>query len=162
MQPSDRPETHSLMTLYVVANDSPEKAKPQRLIESFIGLIEQVTKLDHRNFHEIVEERNEWYCLFFDNEYLDEKLQAALPTFLDSSMPFDFLTLHKRINFIKRKEGGGLITEGKFFMGPRIFRKNIRLSEGDFIMPVNADQLNGQVILNGWVLEDDRYESDNL
>lgn len=165
MQPIDRPEEHSLslMTLYVVANDKPEKSRTARLVESFgEGVIEMVTKLDHRRFNEIQETRNDWYCVFFDNEYLDEKLQASMSTFLNSPFPFEFFTLHKKVNFVKRKEGGGLITEAKFFMGPRIFKKHVKLVEGDALMPVDVNKLAGQVILNGWVLEDDRYENDSM
>jgi hypothetical protein len=150
------------MTLYVIPNDSPEKANSRRLIDSLRGFIDEATLVGNRKFNEIEETKNEWFCIMYDNEYLDERLRESLLTFLDSSMPFDFLTLYKRVHFVKRKEGGGLQKEAKLYTGPRIFRKGTKLVDGDFIMPVDAEKLNGQIILNGWVLEDDRYENSNM
>lgn len=141
-----KPKTHC-MTLYILKSDHPERANYKRLIDSFRGLLEQVTLLKDRELHKIEETRNEWWGYMFDSEYIDQRIRLALPIFFANEQ-YSYYNLYKKILITKGEE-----TEVKVYSSPRIFKDYVRLKEGPELVPTNIE-LPHTTILDGWVLED--------
>ncbi len=82
--------------------------------------------------------KTEWYGVFYENEYIEEKLAVALPTFFTVG-DFDFLVVYK------------LLKEKALFF-PRFYKSKVYIN--DDLAPVFKGWKH-EKILNGWVLENE-------
>jgi len=115
-----------------------ENKDVRKTIESFITDNLSVKFILVNNIKEINDSKKEtpWYGVFYDNEFLEEKLTEALSTFFILEKA-DILVVFK------------LIKENALFF-PRFYRDWILLKED--LTPLQ-EGLNHQKILNGWILE---------
>ena len=127
-----------MMTLFVVQSCADAK-DVNRTLDSFDGLVDElwcVRSLDEVNK---TERKNDWYCIIYDDERIDERLNEGLKVFLEEYTG-DVLELFKLHNDTVTKS-------------PRLFRRHITLKDGS-LLPERKG-LKFEVVLNGWVLSND-------
>jgi hypothetical protein len=137
----NRPEASGL-TLYVV-NDNPTTLQIRRLVDSLGEPLNQVVFIKATEWHTIKERKNDWYTIMYPREFLDERLTAALPMYLDSE--YDYLCPFK---FARLEQDPRM----RVSVCARFFRKFVRVEEGH-LKPSNAHKLKGVRMLDGWILE---------
>lgn len=86
-----------------------------------------------------VQPDTEWKMFLFDDEYLPEQMQEAIPEFLKHGQEFDFFECYKIFHYTNT-----------ISIAPRIFRSAVRLVPNS-LMPLNLKELNWTTILNGFI-----------
>ena len=136
------------LTMFIIPPDNPEESDCARARESVESICKVVHELSDRKIHDrVFHVTTQWYGYIFANEWFDEGLRFALPTFL-RSREYDYLILCKKV-FEERHQ---LMTP-KMFVAPRLFRKYVELEGEGSLIPKNAADLNWVQVLDGWVLE---------
>jgi hypothetical protein len=77
----------------------------------------------------------DWYLILFDDEWLDIRLNKALPVFMESD--YDYFNLHRM-----------MVDSQRFFINPRLFRKDVILNKSG--EPVGTEY-TGTNILDGFI-----------
>ena len=132
------------MILYIIKSGKKD-ADREQTIKSFHNtkgepFFERV--IDVENIEHIIDLRAEyvddsdWYCVMYDNEYISEGIQFALPMYFASTVA-DVL--------IFMKNESGYITQS-----PRMFRKHVEL-KGESLMPSEDQGLKYTRVMDGWV-----------
>lgn len=80
----------------------------------------------------------DWYMILFDDEWVDIRLNKALPFFMESD--YDYFNLHRVMADSQR-----------FFINPRLFRKDVILNRSG--EPIGTDCV-GTNILDGFIFVD--------
>lgn len=127
-----------MLTLFVVPSGKPN-ASFAKTVESFkkSGVEFEAIQVDCWREINCFKGKCDWFCVFWDNEGLDVKLQKALAAHLLNRTP-DVLVLYKRIG------------ESKAEYRTRFMRRGVWLTE-DF-KPVSPWVIH-ETILDGWVTE---------
>lgn len=125
-----------MLTIFVLPNK--EKSNAQKLIDSLAKIPIEVRYVSVDNVAEIngYEKETPWFGVFYENEYIEEKLAVAFPTFFELG-DFDFLVLFKKL-------------EDKVLFSPRLYKSKIYLN--DDLTPISK-YWKHEKILNGWFFE---------
>lgn len=132
-----------MLTLFVVnSTGRPIVDSKIKAMTSFGDLPDKVIRV--KDYTEInnIEKGTPWYGVVYDNEYIEDKLQAALRSFFE--LDVDMLIVYKKI----------ATDELHIFKSPRFFKKEIKLQENS-LLPSSDKNLKFEIILNGWILEND-------
>jgi hypothetical protein len=132
-----------MLTIFIIPSYA-KNANVRKTIASFAGIdggFRVVSVLDCSEINRY-NKKDDWFGVFWDNEYIEHSLKGALPIFL-SYPDLEVLVLYK-------KEGVVEATWRK-----RVFRKNIFLV--DDCRPLCLWE-NKEAILDGWVKEHDTSE----
>ena len=127
-----------MLTVFVVASGKPD-ANFDKTVESFNKSGVEFTAHLISSWREInnFDAKGDWFCVFWDNEGLDDNLQKALAAHLLNRVP-DVLVLYKRLDD-KNAE-----------YRTRFMRKGIWLSN-DY-KPISPWVIH-ETILDGWVID---------
>jgi hypothetical protein len=127
-----------MLTLFVVPSGKPN-ANFAKTVESFkkSGVKFKAVKIDCWREINALKNKDDWFCVFWDNEGLDVNLQKALKVHL-SNIKAEVLVLYKRLE------------EHKAEYRTRFMKRGVWLSE-DF-KPVSPWIIH-ETILDGWVKE---------
>jgi len=125
-----------MLTIFVLPKNGNSDVK--KLVESFSFVSPFIKYVPVDNVDEIngYVKQTEWFGVFYENEYIEEKLAVAIPTFIKMG-DFDYLVVFK-------------LLEDKALFFPRFFHSKIYLND-DF-SPLYKGWKH-EKILNGWVLE---------
>jgi len=85
----------------------------------------------------------DWIMLLYDNEWLDKQIQRGLPAFL-AAEEYNFYLIFKKVRI-----NGAL----KHYEAPRIFKRGVEIDPTDFTPAIMQPHT---IILDGWILEEDR------
>ena len=132
-----------MLTLFVLdSTGAPIFEDNIKAITSFGELPHKIFRV--KNYFEVnkKEKTTPWFGVIYDNEYIEEELQASLEYF------FEFCTADILIVMKKIQDEG----EVRIFKAPRFFRQNVKLQE-DSLLPAD-EGLQFETILNGWILDD--------
>jgi len=87
----------------------------------------------------------DWYMVIYDNEYIDEDVQFAIPVFIDCE-DYDCLILHRfKVN-------------NKHEKSPRIFRKHLKLQPNSLFPAFQEGGIAYETVLDGWIKPTEGYE----
>ncbi len=131
-----------MLTVYLLRSGKVTMASKKRCIESLSKLPTELVQMDYGPRFDDLMPKTKFKMFIYDDEIVHENLYEAIPQFLRFDQ-FDFLSVYKR----EMREG-----EKKVFIAPRIFKSHIRLLRNQ-LYPENMEDLNGTVILNGWLLD---------
>ena len=126
------------MTLFIVRSTA-EGQDASPCIDSFTGVTDiiHVSSLDEIN---AVSKLTDWYAVMYDNERVDERLNAGLEVFVEQCSA-DVLILLK-------------LDQKVIWRSPRLFRSHVALEPGS-LLPANRSGLVFETVLNGWILPND-------
>jgi len=132
-----------MLTIFIIPSYA-KNANVRKTIASFAGIDGGFRVVPVLSCAEInsYNKKDDWFGVFWDNEYIDAGLKGALPVF------FSFSNLEVLILY--KKEGEEEATWRK-----RMFRKNIFLV--DDCRPLCLWE-NRETVLDGWVKEHDTSE----
>jgi hypothetical protein len=125
-----------MLTLFVLPSYS-DKANYNATIQSFDGIVDFTYKV--KNNDEINQLRcgtHKWFCVLFDDEYIDENLRAALSVFVKHYQG-DILVFYKI-------DGKGIMSRC-----PRLFKNYVEIQK-DCLLPT-SEGYQFENVLNGWV-----------
>lgn len=122
------------LTIYILDVEQGDKLRAIRSCPQGLDIFFMVTK--NHDFSQMP--GTDWKMYLYSDEWLQEELSEAIPTFLKMGEMFDFYALYKRYS----KE--------KFFHAPRIFKSNIPMKT-EALMPASFEGLRGETILNGFL-----------
>ncbi len=127
-----------MLTIFILSNE--KKGDAKKLIDSLVKIPTEVRYVPVENVAEIngYDKKTEWFGVFYENEYIEEELAVALPTFFTLG-DFDFLVLFKKL-------------EDKALFSPRLYRSKIYLN--DDLTPISKFWKHEKV-LNGWFFENE-------
>ena len=126
-----------MLTIFILPHK--KNGDVQKLVNSFVPVPStKVRYVPVDNVSEIngYDKKTEWFGVFYENEYIEEELAVALPTFFEVG-DFSFLVVFKKL-----KE--------KALFSPRFYRSKVYLK--DDLSPAFSGW-KFEKILNGWVLE---------
>lgn len=125
-----------MLKLFIIKSDSPN-ADAIKTINSFDTVITDFQYVT--SYQEINDfpKTKKYFCVLYDNEYLDKELAAAIKVIVKSE--YDYLVLFKK-------------HAGKYYEAPRMFKKELKLKP-DSLIPENYEKLIKTSILDGWILE---------
>lgn len=127
-----------MLTVFIVPSHR-SNANIEKTMDSFEGLkvpYQIVPVQNHRDINKYGK-KNDWFAIFWDNEYLDEPLKEAIPVFLQWKQ-FDVLILYKKESMVDASWRYRIFRSGTFLV--------------DDFRPISL-WLNREVILDGWILE---------
>lgn len=129
-----------MLTLFILPSNK-ENANTEKTIESFSGISDNFKAVSISNWREVNNygDKNEWFGIFWDNEYIDNNLKEALPIyFLYNNL--EALILYKKESMVDA------------VWRYRIFRRSVYM--GSDFCPTSL-WLSKEIVLDGWVLEHD-------
>ncbi len=126
-----------MLTIFVLPA---KKGDAKKLVDSFTLVPTEVRYVVADNVSDIngYDKKTPWFGVFYENEYIEEKLAVALPTFFIVG-GFDFLVVFKKL-----KE--------EALFSPRFYKSKVYLN--DDLSPFFKGW-KFEKILNGWVLENE-------
>jgi hypothetical protein len=127
-----------MLTLFIVSSGK-DNANIEKTTESLSGVQGSIVPIS--SWWEINDYQNkdDWFGIFWDNEYIDNNLREALPIYFLYQAK-EALILYKKVSMVDA------------IWRYRFFRRSIYLGE-DF-SPLSF-WLNKEIVLDGWVLEHD-------
>jgi hypothetical protein len=127
-----------MLTVFVIPSGKPN-ANFLKTVESFEKMDIELRVVQITCWREIncYEDKDDWYCVFWDNEGLDVNLQKALPVHLANRHP-EVLVLYKRL------------ADDKAEYRTRFMKRSIWLTSN--FKPI-APWPVIETILDGWVVE---------
>lgn len=100
----------------------------------------RVVPIDKNNFHRYPV-YTAWFGYIYTDEYIDENIFAALPSYFASN-EYDFYLMWKKTRHPEDKQVIPL-------QSPRIFRTGLQLDQN--LVPLNPEKLRYTTILDGWI-----------
>ncbi len=131
-----------MLTVYLLRSGKMTMASKKRCVNSLGNLPTEIRHTDYGPAFDDLMPSTKFKMFIYDDEIIHENLYEAIPQFLRFDQ-FDFLSMYKR----EMRDG-----KEKVFIAPRIFKSYIRLLRNQ-LYPENMEDLNGTVILNGWLLD---------
>jgi len=129
-----------MITVFILSSEQ-VGSDHKKTLESFGNIVfashRVVNNSEINGFIDRNEVFTEWYCVLNDCEYVDERLSAALPVFIEQC------GCKRTLSFYK-KEGA------KVEICPRVFKAYVRLPEAG-LLPACFDKASNETCLNGWV-----------
>ena len=125
-----------MLTLFILPKGKNDNAR--KLIDSLSKIPIEIKYVSVDNVAEIngYDKKTEWFGVFYENEYIEEQLAVAFPTFFTLG-DFDFLVLFKKL-------------KDKASFSPRLYKSKIYLD--DDLTPISKFWKH-EKILNGWFFE---------
>ena len=127
---------NNLLTVFTIGGTNGQ------LLDSF-GEI-QYSLVELGKYDNLVKTDSIWKMFLYSDEMLSAGLRESLMTFLEPKLSFDFYSLYRKG---KVKNGGTT-----YSLSPRIFRSHIELKP-DCVYPKSLNEIRGEIILNGFLLE---------
>ena len=131
-----------MLTVYLLKSGKMTMASKKRCIESLGKLPTELVHMEYGPRFDDFMPSTKFKMFIYDDEIVHENLYEAIPQFLRFDH-YDFLSMYKR----EMRDG-----EEKVFVAPRIFKSHVRLLRNQ-LYPENMEDLEGTVILNGWLLD---------
>jgi len=127
-----------MLTIFVLPSE--KNGDVQKLVDSFKLVPVPIRYVVVDNVPDIngYDKKTPWFGVFYENEYIEERLAAALPAFFTLGN-FDYLVVFKKLK------------EAALFF-PRFYKNKVFLNDdlSPFFMGWKHEK-----ILNGWVLENE-------